>query len=753
MLFQNKSLCVILLVLFSALFSVNEAKSQEISSYLLGNNAWYDGYGLNPLWDDMALANFKTIRIGGATAEGYSSTNTKFITLIDGIRLAKAEPIVQVSRTWTDQQVKDFITHINITKAKNIKFWSIGNEPDHPNRPSTIEEVYTYIKRISSALKSVDPTIKVFGPETAGFNSTTYITRFLGGDLDISGKDNNGNYYIDVYTWHRYMFSDIYGLETDVNTFLSRVNTVNATRPAGQKISWGLTEFNTSYDNSKNSSPDMNVWSFHAGQTFAEVYGLGMRKGAFCMTAWSMLEGEVERVGTDLSLFDKDLKPRANYYHCLMLGQNMKKNYITTTDNKGNIVVIPMQDETGTAVMILNKDHASSFEYTLRLNNDAYISSKTLLIKVNGGIDKEIYGTIDKQATQMLVFDNTGTLIKRYTYTTSDADFRVGPLVETISTDPVPTVNFTLPVNNSTISLKTAVNLEATASDNGTVKKVEFTANGSLIGTSTNPPYKFTWTPTMPGTFKVSARAFDDLGGVGFASESVELIVERVINYVPIPATIEAEAYDGMLGIMLGTTTDVGGGQNVGYCEVADWMDYPIIVPKAGQYQVDVRVASLNATGAFDLMIGTKILASYALNPGTGGWQTWTTLSKTVSLSAGNQMLRLIITGKDININWLKFSAVTSSTVPELNQIKIYPNPVSKGEFQVVLKSNSENEPIRIELFNLSGQKIFSQNQIVHNSGIVNVKLNKNTIPESGLYLVSVQSKAGKYMEKLLFKK
>jgi hypothetical protein len=328
------------------------------------------------------------------------------------------------------------------------------------------------------------------------------------------------------------------------------------------------------------------------------------------------------------------------------------------------------------------------------------------------------------------------------------------PLVENISADPVPNTSLTLPASNNTISLKTAVNLEATASDNGTVAKVEFTANGTKIGTATVPPYKFTWTPTTSGTYNISARAYDDLGGVGFASESIELVVEKVFNYVPIPAQIEAEAYDEMLGIVLGATTDAGGGQNAGYCDVGDWMDYPVNVPTAGQYEVEVRVASLNATGAFDLKIGSNVLASYTLNPGTGGWQTWTTLTKTVSLNSGPQMIRLLITGKEININWLKFNSITSSLeTSKLPKLRIYPNPVSNGEFHVVLDANTHNETVKVELFTLSGQRIYSQNQIVPSSGIIDVKLKKNVFVNSDLYLVSLQTKSEIYKEKLLFRK
>ena len=733
-------------------FSTRVLNAQEISPYLLGNNAWYDGTGLNALWDDMALAKFQTIRIGGAAAENYLPNNSKYLTLINGIRTAKAEPIVQVPRYFTDQQVKDFITSINITNKKNIRLWSIANEPDHSNRPSTLEEVSAYIKRISSALKSVDPTIKVLGPETAGFNSSTYITRLLGGNLDITGKDANGNYYIDVYTWHRYMFTDIVSLENDVNTFLAKINTINANRPAGQKISWGLTEFNSSYDNSKNTSPDMDVWSFHAGQLFAEVYGLGMRKGAFAINGWSMLEGQVERKGTDLSLFDKDLKGRANYYHCLMLGQNMKKNYVTTTDNKSNVVVIPMADSTGIAVMILNKDHATAFDYTLRMDNGAFVLPNALQIKVNAGINKEITGSIAKEATQTLVFDTTGVLIKRYTYTSRDADLRGEPLVEHFTDDAVPTVTLTKPDAEVSLTLKSSIALSADATDNGTIQKVEFTANGALIGKSTTAPYTFNWTPTIPGTYTVAARAYDEHGGVGF-STGITVVVEKIYTYIPIPATIQAEGYDEMSGIQLENTTDEGAGQNVGYCDPGDWMDYTIHVPAAGQYTVEARVASLNATGAFDLKSGTKVLASYALNPGTGGWQTWSTLSKTVTLVQGNQTIRLEIKGKDININWLKLSAVpTSSSSLDLPGMKLFPNPSAGGKLTLALNGFSGREAVTVDIFNVSGQNIYSQKHDTNHQGAAVLKINSAKMKQEGLYLVSVQSKKQILKEQVLVK-
>ncbi|MCB8998775.1 MAG: carbohydrate-binding protein [Bacteroidales bacterium] len=722
--------------------------AQVISPYLIGNNAWMDPSALNNLWDDMKMAKFQSIRIGGNAAEGYGTNYAKYITLIDGVRKSGAEPILQVPRSLTTQQAIDFITYINITQAKNIKLWSIGNEPDHSNNYDAVATVSQYIKRIGSALKSVDSSIITMGPETSWYQNTAYMTPLIGGNQDITGKDSLGHYYIDVVTFHKYMFTDINGLESDVNNLLSKFNIVNANRPEGKKLSWGLTEFNSTYDNSKNTTPDQDVWSFHAGQLFAEVFGLGMRKGAFSMNAWSMLEGQVERAGTDLSLFDKDLKGRASFYHSLLLGQNMKMNYLTTSDNKANVVVIPMADSSGIALMILNKDLVNNYNYSLRLDMSAVVKPSDLQIKVNAGKNIEISGNISKYSTQMLVFDTSGIMTKRYTYTSADADLRGEPLIEMFSDDPVPIVSLSQPSDSLTMALKTTIDLSATANDNGSIVKVEFTANGAAIGTALTEPYNFTWTPPLAGDFIVAARAYDDKGGVGF-SEGVRVIVEKVYNYLPIPATIQAEDFDEMLGIQMETTTDEGGGQNVGYCDPGDWLDYTINVPVSGQYVVEARLASLYATGAFNLKSGTNILTSLALNPGTGGWQNWTTLSKIVSLTEGNQTLRLEITGKSININWLRFSFLPVNVVsPQLETLEIFPNPCDGRNFTLNYSGIDRKNIRGFEIYSLSGHRLCFLPAI---TGEESLSIENNPVYLSpGIYIVSLLTENGVYKEKLM---
>lgn len=737
-----------------SLLVATQNSAQTISKYLIGNNAWYDG-SVSSLWGYMQTAKFQTIRLGGATAESYSATSPKYLELVNGIRSSGAEPIVQIARYYTDQQIRDIVTNLNVTNGKNVKYWSIGNEPDHTNRPSTVEEVSAYIKRISTVLKSIDSTFIVLGPETAGFQSTSYVSRLLGGDLDISGKNANGHYYIDIYTWHRYMFVDVDGLEADVNTFLTKVAAVNAKRPANKQIKWGITEFNTSYNNDNNTlGEDQNVWSFRAGQTFAEVYGLGMRKGAAVMNAWSMYEGQVERQGTDLSLFDKDKSGRSNYYHSLMLGQNMKQNYLAPTDNQTNVTVIPMKDETGVAVMILNKDKTTGFDYTLRLNTNTVTVSNRLNINVPAGLDKETYGYMSPASTQMLVFDATGTLIKRYIYTALDAAARREPVIQTTFCNTPPSA---ISVAKQTVCVADGefyVNFTGISDGDKNTQGLEVTA------TSSNPELVAVKSVTYNA---VSKNAFILLEPKASGNVTINLKVKEISNscspdsvmtsfsvqtFPAIPGKIEAESYVDMSGIQTQATSDSGGGLNVGYIDTGDWLDYMIKVPKTTTYDVSFRLASYPSTGAgaFKLMNGSITLATVNVQK-TTGWQDWATQSTRVSLSAGNQKLRIAVTAAGFNLNWINFvdpqTAITD-TKTEMDSFDIR-HQGSNIVFDFNKISRSGNDSV-LRIFSMSGQVVASQ---IINSGTNTVLYNKSDF-KSGVYIANYQSDNGNLIQKFV---
>ena len=118
---------------------------------------------------------------------------------------------------------------------------------------------------------------------------------------------------------------------------------------------------------------------------------------------------------------------------------------------------------------------------------------------------------------------------------------------------------------------------------------------------------------------------------------------------------IEAEDYDDESGISLEDTTDEGGGQNIGYIDEGDWVEYTINIPSDGTYLIEYRLASAVDSFGFTNTIGGVVVDTQSLLS-TGDWQNWITQSAEVNLSAGEQLMRLDFLGGAININWIKLT-------------------------------------------------------------------------------------------------
>jgi len=117
---------------------------------------------------------------------------------------------------------------------------------------------------------------------------------------------------------------------------------------------------------------------------------------------------------------------------------------------------------------------------------------------------------------------------------------------------------------------------------------------------------------------------------------------------------IQAEDYAQMDGIQIEATTDVGGGENVGYIDPGDWMTYAVNIPVSGNYTINYRVASFTG-GSFQFeQAGGDVVYGQVNVLATGNWQSWQTISHTVNLSAGQQNFALASLGGAWNINWFE---------------------------------------------------------------------------------------------------
>lgn len=120
---------------------------------------------------------------------------------------------------------------------------------------------------------------------------------------------------------------------------------------------------------------------------------------------------------------------------------------------------------------------------------------------------------------------------------------------------------------------------------------------------------------------------------------------------------VEAESFSAMAGVQTETTTDTNGGQNVGWIDAGDWMAYAgITIPSTGNYKIEFRVASPSGSVLSSDLNGGSIQLGSVNIPATGGWQTWTTVSQTVPLTAGTYSFGIFAQQGGWNINWFRIT-------------------------------------------------------------------------------------------------
>ncbi|QKG56598.1 family 16 glycosylhydrolase [Hymenobacter sp. BRD128] len=121
--------------------------------------------------------------------------------------------------------------------------------------------------------------------------------------------------------------------------------------------------------------------------------------------------------------------------------------------------------------------------------------------------------------------------------------------------------------------------------------------------------------------------------------------------------TLQAEAANVNSGMVAEPCSDIGGGQDMGHIAAGNYLVFNNInFPVTGAYTLSYRVASPNGgTVSSDLNAGAIQLGNTAI-PATGGWQTWTTVSKTVNINAGTYNLGVYAQTAGWNINWLSIT-------------------------------------------------------------------------------------------------
>ncbi|GAB3823229.1 carbohydrate-binding protein [Hymenobacter jeollabukensis] len=230
------------------------------------------------------------------------------------------------------------------------------------------------------------------------------------------------------------------------------------------------------------------------------------------------------------------------------------------------------------------------------------------------------------------------------------------------------------------------------------------------------------------------------------ATMSVDYVrVYQKTSTPPSSTTIQAESYSAMNGVQVEACSE--GGQNVGYVDAGDWLAYNNVnFPTSGSYTIEYRVASPSGgTLSSDLNAGSIQLGNTAV-PATGGWQNWTTVSRTVNVNAGTYNFGVFAQTGGWNLNWIRITrnaaaretagASATAAPNRLDEkaapLELYPNPV-QGVLNVRLTTG---QPQQLTVTNLLGRTVLRQ---AHAGTQPAAQLDVTTLPK-GVYLLSVET-------------
>jgi Beta-1,3-glucanase/Carbohydrate binding module (family 6) len=192
----------------------------------------------------------------------------------------------------------------------------------------------------------------------------------------------------------------------------------------------------------------------------------------------------------------------------------------------------------------------------------------------------------------------------------------------------------TLPAGTQTLTLDQD-------SNGWNIYKMTFALTSSGGGSGEAP---YGGTPAaVPGTVKAANY---DTGGQGVA-----------YNVTSVNGTANSYRSDG---VDLEACTDTGCGDDIGWTAAGQWFKYTVNVATAGTYAVSVRLAAPSAvTDGLHIAnsAGTNLSGNITV-PATGGWQTWTTVTASVTLPAGVQTL----TVDQDNAGWNYWEMVFATT-------------------------------------------------------------------------------------------
>ena len=304
-----------------------------------------------------------------------------------------------------------------------------------------------------------------------------------------------------------------------------------------------------------------------------------------------------------------------------------------------------------------------------------------------------------------IIFDKAGYNINAVNWTVSTSPVVVRPMSATAVNDTTIRVTFNKSLNTSVVPAVSDFNINpATTHPISRVVYDPENTNSVLISSQNTIFYTEKLTVDYSGSTLLSVDA------ERVPVFTALLVLNKITPRYMIPGKIESENYSVMSGIQTEACTDTGGGLDIGYTNAGDYMKYLVFVQAAGNYDINFRMAGNGGKASlyYDDATNTAFIGSVTFTA-TGGWQTWKDFKFPVILTPGAHTLKVTVDNEGFNLNYMNFVSAPTALFSQVADaaFDLYPNPVN-NEFTLIY--NSEQNAVRMDILNLKGNVVFTDN-------------------------------------------
>ena len=269
----------------------------------------------------------------------------------------------------TPEQAAEMVGYTNMEKKYNVQYWTIGNEPTLfdaelklKGESYDIERFNKEWRTFAEAMKKVDPTIKLVGPDIHQFSydpTPGVTTNFTQREEDwlIQFLKANGD-LVDVVSFHRYPFPktttsgppSIEELGRNAQEWDKIIAHARELihQYTGRDLPIAVTEFNSAYD--KSVGGDATPDSHYNAIWMADVLGRMIKNRVFMANQWALTaKGGFGGLGLIGSI---DMYPA---YYTYQMYKKFGNELIYSSSDDPDLSVYAARREDGTlTVMVIN---------------------------------------------------------------------------------------------------------------------------------------------------------------------------------------------------------------------------------------------------------------------------------------------------------------------------------------------------------------------------------------------------------------